>query len=94
MARTNYEEKIARLKKQRDDLEREIEKAEKANADELQAICWRAIEPHIISRDVAFRFKKAIENDTIIALLFENKMLPKSISEAIVESEESKIDET
>ena len=59
----------------------------------LQSICWDALQPHVLDRERAFRFKRAIENDTIISLLFEENMLPKKVMEAIKESEEEKADE-
>lgn len=93
MASSTREARIEKLLAKQKEIEEELRREQKANEEEMMAICWKGLEPHVITRQDALIFKKALEDHSIIELLFKKKLLPKSIQGAIAESEDMKREE-
>lgn len=88
MAISSREARIEKLLAKQREIEEELKREQKANEEEMMAICWKGLEPHVVTRQDALNFKKAMEDNTIIELLFNKGLLPKTIMAAINESEE------
>ncbi len=93
MASSSREARIEKLLAKQKEIEEELKREQKAKEEEMMAICWKGLEPHVITRQDALNFKKAMEDDSIIELLFKKRLLPKPIMTAITESEDSKREE-
>lgn len=93
MASLGREARIEKLLAKKKEIEEELKREQKAKEEEMMAICWKGLEPHVITRQDALNFKKAMEDDSIIELLFKRELLPKPIMKAISEREEIKSEE-
>lgn len=93
MASLSREARIEKLLAKQKEIEEELRKEQKAKEEEMMAICWKGLEPYMITRQDALNFKKAMEDDSIIELLYKKGLLPKPIMTAISESEESRREE-
>lgn len=77
------EKQLERLKRNADDAVAAYDKALKNYEDELRQTVWDGIKVHIITRQDALEFKRAIQSDAIMEVLFKKALLPDEIMDAM-----------